>query len=103
MAGKVIAMEIKFVRELNFLAHLLVTYFPSKQLTFKTNKIGSGPKFNEHVLGSVGPVLDARVGRAAAVERDGGHEPADDRRTKSCKRQSETKESVRSPKSETNV
>ncbi len=63
----------------------------------------SGSKFNEHVFGAAGLVLDARAGRAAAVERDGGHEPADDRRTKYGQRQQTKEEGVRSSKPEEDV
>jgi len=55
------------------------------------------------VFGAAGLVLDARVGRAAAVERDGGHEPADDRRAKPCQRQQTKEEGVRSSKPEEDV
>ena len=55
------------------------------------------------MLGPAGPLLDAGAGRAAAVQRHGGHEPVDHRRPEPGQRQQEEEEGVRSSQSQENV
>ena len=62
-----------------------------------------GSKPDQHVLGPAGPLLDAGAGRAAAVQRHGGHEPVDHRRPEPGQRQQEEEEGVRSSQSQENV
>ena len=57
-------------------------------------KISPGPRPDQHVLCPPRPVLDARVGRSAAVKRDGGHEPVDGGRAVPGHSQQEEEEGV---------